>query len=241
MESPKTAVLKQGIKLGNTMVSLGCLLSIIIPVCIIVGCLVFGLFLNNPTLTTTDDYMREYGGSADVYNKILSSNDCAFLQKQFDQADSNLKLHDAGSPFYRMGEGYMKAADNRMNQLNCYGSSDSVPTVSQVSTNVIMQITFAESSATSYILPTLTQPATQISLETSEPTATFIFKVPTAPASGSVSSACSCTRDTLNCSDFSTQSEAQDCLNYCVIHNPGTANINRLDGDNDGLACEGLP
>lgn len=38
-----------------------------------------------------------------------------------------------------------------------------------------------------------------------------------------------------NCSDFSTQDEAQSVYEQC-----GT-DINRLDGDSDGLVCESLP
>ena len=38
-----------------------------------------------------------------------------------------------------------------------------------------------------------------------------------------------------NCSDFATQPEAQAVYERC-----GT-DINRLDGDNDGIVCEALP
>ena len=49
---------------------------------------------------------------------------------------------------------------------------------------------------------------------------------------------CTCTGNTLNCSDFDTNSEAQACFQQCG----GTSNdIHRLDGDNDGSACESLP
>ena len=41
--------------------------------------------------------------------------------------------------------------------------------------------------------------------------------------------------DTLNCSDFATQQEAQATLNA------DKSDPNRLDGDNDGVACEALP
>ena len=49
---------------------------------------------------------------------------------------------------------------------------------------------------------------------------------------------CTCTGNTLNCSDFDTHSEAQACFQQCG----GTSNdIHRLDGDKDGSACESLP
>ena len=49
---------------------------------------------------------------------------------------------------------------------------------------------------------------------------------------------CTCNANTLNCGDFTTQSEAQVCYKQCG----GTTNdIHRLDGDKDGTACESLP
>lgn len=50
---------------------------------------------------------------------------------------------------------------------------------------------------------------------------------------------CSCSADTLDCSDFSSQSSAQACTNYCV--NLGQGDIHNLDPDGNGLACESLP
>lgn len=38
-----------------------------------------------------------------------------------------------------------------------------------------------------------------------------------------------------NCSDFETQEEAQSVYEQC------DTDINRLDGDNDGIVCEALP
>lgn len=46
-----------------------------------------------------------------------------------------------------------------------------------------------------------------------------------------------CSYNKYNCADFNTQKEAQEAFEYCG----GLANdIHRLDGDNDGLACESL-
>lgn len=50
---------------------------------------------------------------------------------------------------------------------------------------------------------------------------------------------CSCEADTLNCSDFKTQTEAQACFDFCVSQ--GVGDIHRLDQNNDGVACESLP
>jgi hypothetical protein len=40
------------------------------------------------------------------------------------------------------------------------------------------------------------------------------------------------------CSDFATQAEAQAVYEYCY---PINGDIHRLDGDNNGIACESLP
>jgi hypothetical protein len=48
-----------------------------------------------------------------------------------------------------------------------------------------------------------------------------------------------CYADLYNCSDFATQAEAQACYEYRL--GQGAGDIHRLDGDNDGVACESLP
>lgn len=61
----------------------------------------------------------------------------------------------------------------------------------------------------------------------------------TSSSSSSSSEVCSCASNSLNCSNFSTHSQAQSCFNYCI--GQGRGDIHRLDGDNDGSACESLP
>jgi hypothetical protein len=47
-----------------------------------------------------------------------------------------------------------------------------------------------------------------------------------------------CSHNAYNCSDFSTQSEAQAAFESCG----GTANdVHQLDRDRDGQVCESLP
>lgn len=50
---------------------------------------------------------------------------------------------------------------------------------------------------------------------------------------------CTCTDIMYYCSDFSTQREAQKCYNYCM--DKVGYDVHRLDGDNDGTACEWNP
>ncbi len=50
---------------------------------------------------------------------------------------------------------------------------------------------------------------------------------------------CNCSGNVYNCGDFGSHSQAQACYQYCL----GTRgyDVHRLDGDNDGSACESLP
>ena len=50
---------------------------------------------------------------------------------------------------------------------------------------------------------------------------------------------CSCTPPDLDCADFGTHSKAQACYEYCK--SIGKGDYYRLDGDDDGSACESLP
>ena len=50
---------------------------------------------------------------------------------------------------------------------------------------------------------------------------------------------CDCAGPDLNCDHFATQEEAQACYDYCKAR--GYGDVFRLDGDNDGSACESLP
>ncbi len=45
-------------------------------------------------------------------------------------------------------------------------------------------------------------------------------------------------KDVYNCDDFATQEEAQAKMEECQLNGK---DVNRLDGDKDGVACEHLP
>lgn len=62
---------------------------------------------------------------------------------------------------------------------------------------------------------------------------------PATPTFTATPGPCECYADLYNCSDFSTQAQAQACHDHCV--NEGMGDIHRLDQDNDGEACESLP
>lgn len=205
-----------------------------------------------PVAKTADDYVQEYGGNVDVFNRILALSDCLLLQEEFDIASGNNELATPGTPEHKESLGYMTAADDRMKALSCYGQSNLAPantidisiivaeTAAMALTQTVMAIV-PTVAITSTNLPTLTQPVlpTLITIPTSEsspvPTNTVIFILPTqAPPAGG--STCSCSGDSYNCPDFSSHSSAQSCFNYCVEQ--GAGDIHRLDQDNDGVACE---
>lgn len=48
-----------------------------------------------------------------------------------------------------------------------------------------------------------------------------------------------CERNSLNCADFSTQTAAQACYNYCLGQTG--SDVHQLDGGGDGVVCESLP
>lgn len=48
-----------------------------------------------------------------------------------------------------------------------------------------------------------------------------------------------CSANVYDCEDFSTQAEAQACYEYCLALTG--EDVHRLDGDDDGVACERLP
>ena len=68
---------------------------------------------------TADYYMEVFGGSVDVYNRILALSDCAELKSEFDQAEEDAKLQEPGTEQYGWAIGYMAAADDRMEYLEC--------------------------------------------------------------------------------------------------------------------------
>lgn len=47
-----------------------------------------------------------------------------------------------------------------------------------------------------------------------------------------------CSGDIYNCANFTTQAQAQAVYNYCISQ--GKGDINGLDADSNGIACEGL-
>lgn len=88
-------------------------------------------------------------------------------------------------------------------------------------------------------VPALLPEATKTPIPTSTAIAT-LTPTPTMTPSATVTIvAFDCSHDAYNCSDFTTQSQATQVLNFC--RNLGFGDIHKLDNDNDGVACEDLP
>lgn len=199
---------------------------------------------------TADDYVNEHGGNVEVYRRILSLNNCAELQQEFDQAEANLALQQPGTDQYKWGIGYMTAANDRMQALSCADASRTVPTSQPIAEPLSSTLPTATLLATftPVVLPTLTKPAGAVIYISPTPLNTIVFVMPTrAPTrTGEAPEApppvqsvnCSCQFDTLNCENFSGWFDAQSCMDKCV--SMGKGDIYRLDFDNDGIACESL-
>lgn len=63
--------------------------------------------------------------------------------------------------------------------------------------------------------------------------------IPTANLQYIPSAACTCSSNSYNCGDFSTQREAQSCFNHCLV--TVGYDVHWLDEDSDGSACEWNP
>lgn len=130
-------------------------------------------------------------------------------------------------------------ASSTLSQVTATGAASSTPIFTV--THTLVPPTLAILSPTSLaitpvstgvIAPTETQIA--FSTAPSSPT-----EAPPPPTPVLQSAVCPCDADSLNCSDFITQSQAQACFNYCMEQ--GQGDIHRLDRDNNGIVCESLP
>lgn len=59
-------------------------------------------------------------GNPAVFERIEAESDCAKLQGEFDTAEANHKSAEPGSPAALAATEYMKAADERMQEVGCY-------------------------------------------------------------------------------------------------------------------------
>jgi hypothetical protein len=68
---------------------------------------------------TVSGYLDEYGGSRAVYERIADMSDCASVQAEYDAAAANNEVLDGSTDEYRWTSGYMAAAEDRLEELDC--------------------------------------------------------------------------------------------------------------------------
>lgn len=92
---------------------------------VVIGFVVIGAYAINAVTesgqTSAEKYVSEYGGMESVYTGILNTTNCATLQASFDRAADNNDRAEPGSTAHKYTLGYMKATDERMEQVGCYG------------------------------------------------------------------------------------------------------------------------
>ncbi|HAE59373.1 MAG TPA: hypothetical protein DCG54_07665 [Anaerolineae bacterium] len=93
---------------------------LIVVILCILSCACLFVYLNFAEVDTPDEYLKEYGGSPEVYAELLTSNDCNALQESFDQAYLNNQRHEPGTNGAMWTSGYMTAAHQRMEEIGCY-------------------------------------------------------------------------------------------------------------------------
>ncbi len=64
----------------------------------------------------------ERPGEPSVYSRIESETDCAALQEEFDQAMENAEAREPDDSLREVSLSYAKVADERMNEVGCYGN-----------------------------------------------------------------------------------------------------------------------
>jgi len=92
----------------------------IIIICLCLGFMAFSQIFSDDSPTTASEFAKEYGGSEAVYAEILNSNDCDYLQGQFDIAFQASEENSPGTVYHKRATGFMVASDFRMDKIGCY-------------------------------------------------------------------------------------------------------------------------
>jgi len=97
------------------------ILLVMIPVCLcIVSLALSTIYFSENYPQTSVEFTREYGGSVDLYQQILSSDDCVWLNDEYDMASEFHQKHEPGITLYQLTEGIMKATTKRMQGIGCF-------------------------------------------------------------------------------------------------------------------------
>lgn len=102
----------------NTKIFL--MISVALVLCLCFAFIGFYKVVFPPEPQTAADFAKEYDGSETIYAEILSSNDCTYLQSQFDQAYETSQQSAPGTIHHKRATGFMTASDKRMKEIGCY-------------------------------------------------------------------------------------------------------------------------
>lgn len=72
------------------------------------------------TTTQAPEPVATGPGELAVYERIAELTDCAAVQGEFDTASANFDRVQAGSPEAQVSLDYMRVADERLAELDCY-------------------------------------------------------------------------------------------------------------------------
>jgi hypothetical protein len=71
-------------------------------------------------MKTQSEYVDQFGGELAVYERILSLTDCALLEREYDQTESDSKREEPSSPRKGWMLGYMIAIGDRLIDIDCF-------------------------------------------------------------------------------------------------------------------------
>ena len=71
--------------------------------------------------SSSSDNNGQRDGSPAVWARIENGTDCAALQDEFDTAMDNAEARESGDPYRDLSMDYAEAADDRMEEIGCYG------------------------------------------------------------------------------------------------------------------------
>ena len=146
---------------------------------------------------------------------------------------NKLLIHDGYAHEYTYHTAYKYQAEFEAAQADAEANKRGLWADDTCAGNTTSVTTTTESSS-SISTSTGSEPTTTTSTDSTATDSTTTTQE-TAPTTAPTA-ACDCSIDKYNCGDFSTHSSAQACFDYCMEQTG--KDIHRLDGNNDGSACE---
>lgn len=93
---------------------------VIVPVCLFqVSQSIKTIQFSDSYPRTSIEFIREYGGSEDRFQQILTSDYCAWLSEGYDRASDIFQNYQTEFSLKKRAAGIMKAASKRMEEIDC--------------------------------------------------------------------------------------------------------------------------